>query len=222
MSEKTHSPMTIGLRLFLICTVAALGLGLVNEITEPRIAAQRAANRQQVVETLVDKGRAGAPVAGRGGVEVYYAVVEGDAVLGYVLALNGTGYGGDLRLLAAYGTDGALRQARLVEDNETPGLGKKAENAEYMAMFTGTGGARTPVPVSKEMLAAGGAARPARAAVPWARMVQRGGLSGWLFGVASGPANPADAVTGATITFKGVSAALAEGAAFARGLEGRK
>jgi hypothetical protein len=50
----------------------------------------------------------------------------------------------------------------------------------------------------------------------------RPGLGGWFFGAAGGGGSAADAVTGATITFKGVSAALAEGAEFAKGLGGRK
>jgi electron transport complex protein RnfG len=156
-------------------------------------------------------------------------VRDGDVLLGHVLALTGSGYGGELKLLVYYGVDGAIRAARLVENTETPGLGKKAETAGYMAMFTGTGAAR-PVPVSKEMLAGGATGSPGgRAAVgafagrvPWIR-ASRAGLGAWLFGDASGgTAGGADAVTGATITFRGVAAALAEGAQFVKGLGGRK
>jgi len=234
MSDQARSPMQIGVRLFVICTAAAVGLGLVNEITEPRIAAQRVADRRQVIASFIDKGEAGAAVAGSGGVEEYYAVADGDKTLGYVLALVGSGYGGELRLLAYYDVDGAIRAARLVDDQETPGLGKKAETEEYMAMFTGTGGDR-PVPVSKAMLASGASggasagaapaapapAAAAQAAAPWASM-SRAGLRGWLFGGSGGAGSPADAVTGATITFRGVSTALAEGSRFVKSLGGRK
>jgi electron transport complex protein RnfG len=226
MSGQAHSPMQIGARLFAICTAAALGLGFVNEITEPRIAAEKGAERQQVLASFIDKGEARAGVPGSGGVEEYYTVADGDKVLGYVLALTGTGYGGDLKLLAYYGVDGTIRAARLVDDQETPGLGKKAETEQYMAMFTGTGGSR-PVPVTKAMLAADQpsqaptGARTAAGAPRWVSM-SRAGLNGWLFGEAAGAGSPADTVTGATITFKGVSAALAEGSRFVKGLGGRK
>ena len=116
-----------------------------------------------------------------------------------MLALTGSGYGGELKLLAYYGTDGAIRTARLVDNSETPGLGKKAETAQYMAMFAGTGAGR-PVPVSKEMLAAGGASAAAAAAAaaaagpagpagraPWIR-ASRPGFGAWLFGAATGGA----------------------------------
>ena len=66
-------------------------------------------------------------------------------------------------------------------------LGKKAENAEYMNKFKGTG-ADKPVPVKKTMLEAA----------------------------------DADAVTGATITFTGVSKALEYGSEFAKKLGGQK
>ncbi len=226
MSEATHTPGVIGLRLFLICAAAALMLGIVNEITEPRIAAQKISDRDQVIASFVDKGKVGEPVAGSGAVEAYYPVVDGDKPLGYVLSLTGRGYGGELKLLAYYAVDGAIRVAKLVDNQETPGLGKKAETAQYMGMFKGTGGGR-PVPVSKEMLGAGqggtGVSRPGEGQrVAWIR-ASRAGVGGWLFGAgAGGGGSAADSVTGATITFKGVSGALAEGSQFVKSLGGRK
>jgi electron transport complex protein RnfG len=68
-----------------------------------------------------------------------------------------------------------------MDNSETPGLGKKAENPAYMEKYLGTGASDNPVPVRKSML------KP----------------------------DEADAITGATITFLGVSKALAEGAVYA-------
>jgi electron transport complex protein RnfG len=102
--------------------------------------------------------------------------------VGSLLELIGSGYGGDLKILARYDRTGEIRAVKLMEDEETPGLGKKAESPAYMDKFIGTGAAGNPVPVRKDML----------------------------------PTSEADAITGATITFLGVSKALAEGARFAR------
>jgi electron transport complex protein RnfG len=85
-------------------------------------------------------------------------------------------------VLARVDGNGTIRAVRLMDNSETPGLGKKAENPDYMNKFIGTGGPDHPVPVRKSSLSAA----------------------------------EADAVTGATITFLGVSRALAEGARYIR------
>ncbi len=53
----------------------------------------------------------------------------------YILKLMGQGFGGPLELLVAYRIDGSLYHALLLDHNETPGFGKKAEDPSYMQMF---------------------------------------------------------------------------------------
>jgi electron transport complex protein RnfG len=84
---------------------------------------------------------------------VYPLVDESNQVAGYVLQLVGNGYGGDMNLLAGYEVDGTLFAAQLMENQETPGLGKKAEDPAYMTKFIGRGGG-TPLPHSKNDLSA--------------------------------------------------------------------
>jgi electron transport complex protein RnfG len=110
-----------------------------------------------------------------------YPVIKEGQSTGMLLELEGSGYSGEMKILARYEEDGTIRAVRLMDNTETPGLGKKAENPAYMEKFLGTGSAATPVPVRKDMLQTG----------------------------------DADAVTGATITFLGISKALAEGAEYA-------
>jgi len=173
-----------GVKLFAICAVAALALGAVNTVTEPRIAQYKIEQLRQALAELTPGATTGEPmeVPVNPTVVTRYPVLEDGKEVGSVLDLVGTGYGGDLRILARYAESGEILAARLMEDEETPGLGKKAETPEYMKMYVGTGTAGDPVPVRKDML----------------------------------PAREADAVTGATITFLGVSKALAEGSRFVR------
>ena len=173
-----------GLKLFAICAVAALALGAVSSITEPRIAQYKIEQLRQALAELTPGAQTGEAeeVAANPTVLTRYPVLENGEEVGSLLALVGTGYGGDLKILARYDRNGEIRAVELMEDEETPGLGKKAENPEYMNKFVGTGTAGRPVPVRKDML----------------------------------PASEADAITGATITFLGVSKALAEGARFVR------
>lgn len=175
-----------GFKLFAICTVAAVTLGGINAITEPVIIQRKILELKAALDELTpdaETGEAGA-VEGNDTVLKRYAVTKDGQTVGLLLELVGSGYGGDMKMLARYGLDGTISAARLMDNTETPGLGKEAENPAYMRMFIGSGAAERPVPVRKDML----------------------------------PMADADAVTGATITFIGVSKALAEGARYARSL----
>jgi electron transport complex protein RnfG len=173
-----------GLKLFVICAVAAIALGAVNSITEPRIAQYKIEQLRQALAELTPGAQTGEAekVAVSPTVLTRYPVLQNGEEVGSLLELIGGGYGGDLKILARYDRTGEIRAVKLMEDEETPGLGKKAESPAYMDKFIGTGAAGNPVPVRKDML----------------------------------PTSEADAITGATITFLGVSKALAEGARFAR------
>jgi electron transport complex protein RnfG len=178
---------TVALKLFLICAVAAIALGGVDALTEPVIVQRKIAELQAALQELAPGAQVGEalPVEDNGVVKVRYPLTEAGQPAGAILELAAMGYGGDMKVLARLETDGTIRAVRLMEDSETPGLGKKAENPAYMGKFVGTGGAERPVPVRKSSLSAA----------------------------------EADAITGATITYLGLSRALAEGARYVR--EGR-
>lgn len=144
----------IGLKLALICSVAAFCLGLVNAMTAPQIAELQRQRLQEALAAVIPEGSAGEFVSADedGVVRGYYPVLNaGGEQAGYVLRLVGSGYGGDMNLIASYLNDGQLHSAVLMENQETPGLGKEAEKPEYMRMYKGSGAAK-PVPVRKSQL----------------------------------------------------------------------
>ncbi|MCK5329178.1 MAG: FMN-binding protein [Candidatus Latescibacteria bacterium] len=189
---KIPLQVAIGGKLAIICTVAAIVLGLVNAITAPVIVENRA--RALAEGLAVVAGQSGVPGAqvGEGSpitdstsVRTAYPITgtDGEAI-GHILQLVGIGYGGDMLLLAGYYPTGELFSAQMMENLETPGLGKKAEAPEYMGMFIGFG-AESAVPTSRRDL----------------------------------PSDQVDSITGATITFNGVAVALADGSDLAKELE---
>jgi electron transport complex protein RnfG len=140
-------------------------------------------------------------------VRAYYRIDRQGSHFGYILDLVGTGYGGEMKILAAFKLEGEIVSARLLDNQETPGLGKKAEKDSYMQMFKGTGKADSPVPTSKAMIAkrtsAGGQKAP-----------KGQSFRTWFLGQEAG--GSADVITGATLTFLGVSRALSNGARYVR------
>ena len=178
----------IAVKLAVICLVAAFVLALVNGITAPQIAISKAQAEKDALSVINKAGTIGERVEGDGVmVNYYFPVTDGGKVTNYILSLKNMGYGGDLIILANFKANGEIIDAKLMEDAETPGLGKMAENPAYMDKFKGTG-ADKPVPVKKTMLESA----------------------------------DADAVTGATITFTGLSKALEYGSEFAKKLGGQK
>ena len=136
-------------KLALICAVSALLLGIINSMTEPVIAARKKIELQNALISLIEEGTPGAVEAvGEKHINSRYPI-EGPG--GWILDMTGKGYGGEMKILASFRPDGSVIDVVLMDNAETPGLGKKAEKSEYMSKFRNTGGAE-PVPVSKDMI----------------------------------------------------------------------
>lgn len=147
--------LIIGAKLALICAVAAVVLGFVNAVTEPRIQLIKERELKQALQAVAGEYTVGEQhiVNNNPTVQAYYPLrgqTTGD-VEGWIVSLIGIGYGGEMKILAGYELSGEIFSVILMDNQETPGLGKKAEKPEYMKKFIGTGGA-DPVPTSKDQL----------------------------------------------------------------------
>lgn len=201
MNIKDNELLVSGIKLAIICAVAALALGIVNAFTEPVIKARAERELKEALSVLVGPdgvvGDEEMPEAITGAsadplsfIRKVYPVFDNSTkeVTSYILQLNGIGYGGDMKILASYALDGILMDVVLMDNAETPGIGKKAEEPGYMDKFIGkafSGDSKVAIPTRKGSLE-----------------------------------NP-DAVTGATVTFIGVANALSAGSYYVISL-GRK
>ena len=175
--------LSVALTLLAICAVSALVLALVNSWTAPRIKAYEDMQKLSALQAV----SAGKTIGD------YTEVKDTPNVLGYyelkpsgcIAVLTANGYGGVIRLVAAYSPDGRLLAAQILSDSETPGLGKKAEDPAYMEKFIGKG---SDMPLKKADLTA----------------------------------EDAQAVSGASVTFTGISRARLAGSRFASSLEAGK
>lgn len=168
-----------------ICAVAAVILAVMNNITEPYITEyenQKVISALEEVSCSMTLGER--EEVNKDYVSYQYRLTKDGKLSGYLLGLVSNGYGGELNIVASFDTDGKVLAAKLVSDSETPGVGKKAENAGYMDKFVGTGTESLPVPTSKGMLSE----------------------------------ENANAVSGASITFTGISKALSYGSDYVRSL----
>ena len=148
--------LIIGLKLTIICAAAALCLGMVNAVTAPKIAVLKQEALSDALKVINKTGIPGEEVLIEDDsvVKGYYPVkTEGGDMQGYILTLRGDGYAGDLKILANYEKTGKLIACVLMDNQETPGLGKEAEKIEYMEKYKGFGADKS-IPSKKSMLSA--------------------------------------------------------------------
>ena len=187
MDTKT-STLFIALRLTVICFVAVLLLGIINALTAPNIEKNKIKAENEAIKILMPNG---IPSPKKYFSKLpeelqksyyYYEITNNNNIVGYIVSSESKGYGGTLKVMVAFDNDLKIINAKLLDNAETPGLGKKAENQDYMKKFIGTNTPDKPFPKNKNDL----------------------------------PPADKDSVTGATITFNGITGAISKAIEYLR------
>ncbi|MBO7742397.1 MAG: FMN-binding protein [Victivallales bacterium] len=114
------------LSLTLICAIAGAALAFVNAKTTPRIEASKAAQRTEKMRSILPQEPASTPEAGTfDGVVFYKALAqEGAPAFAYCAeGVDGSGFGGDVRVLVSMDPAGKILGVLVSEHTETPGIG---------------------------------------------------------------------------------------------------
>ncbi|HOB19411.1 MAG TPA: RnfABCDGE type electron transport complex subunit G [Candidatus Atribacteria bacterium] len=140
-----HDMLKLGFRLFIITVIATFALALTNMLTaEPiqeqiRIAEDEArkavlsnAESFEAVKTSSEEDASG----GYPYIMEVYKGIAGNEVTGYTIKVANRGYGGKLIIIAGVNSDGNIEGVRLIQHSETPGLGAKAEQPDFMDQFS--------------------------------------------------------------------------------------
>ncbi|MBP5706263.1 MAG: FMN-binding protein [Spirochaetales bacterium] len=176
--------LLIAAKLTLICFTAVLLLSIVNLLTRGSIERNNRKTEDMTNRYLIPDGVKFEKCLFddpnvHADNEYYFCVRDSqNEIIGWTVSVMSKGYGGAMKIMAGFGTDWTVRNAKLLTNSETPGVGKEAERDEYMTKFIGTGSAAKPIPTKKSMLS--------QAEI--------------------------DTVTGATITFNGVSSGITRAA----------
>lgn len=83
-------------------------------------------------------------------VQACYLAKREQELSAYILEVAGSGFGGEMKVFVALTRDGAIRQAVLTQNRESPAQRKKAESEGYMDKFIGRRGMN--IPTVKSML----------------------------------------------------------------------
>lgn len=134
--------------LFLICAIITGTLAVVNGITKPVIEEREKTELQESLSSVLPgTDEFGAAVnrdelvsagykPGERIRNLYKGINRGDLV-GYVVEVASRGYGGDISMLVGIDNDLTVVGVKILSHSETPGLGSKADNDEYLKQYLG-------------------------------------------------------------------------------------
>lgn len=139
----------LGLRLMIVCAIAAVGLGFTYTVVEKRITEQdRKVKAEAADEVLVPIGAhaeedpellAALQPQFKDLVSVFRAVDESGNTVGYAFILKSKGYN-FITMAVGVDSDGRVTGIDIVTNEETPGLGAvAAEKPEFLHQFNGKG-----------------------------------------------------------------------------------
>ncbi len=117
--------LKLGVTLFLITAVVAAALALVNQVTEPRIAAIKEQKTQEAINAVLPGGGQEVPAGqynNQGGLVT--ALYASDT--GYAVEVCPAGFGGTITLMVGISSEGKLLGIQVVSHTETAGLGDVA------------------------------------------------------------------------------------------------
>ena len=127
--------------LLLISGIAALLLGLVNDVTKDVIAQREKEETAAAMRSVMaDAATFSEENAADDGTRFYTAFAEDGTVCGYVFITAGSGYGGEIRVMTGVGADGAVTGIAFLSIDETPGMGMKAQNDDFKHHYIGKEG----------------------------------------------------------------------------------
>ncbi len=141
--------LNLGLRLLLVCAMAATGLGLTYALVKDRIAQEEAKRRAQAAEAVLSSIQA----VPQENVELtaelqadfpdlvgVFEGLDGDGKrIGYAFVLKSKGYN-FITMAVGVSAEGKVTGIKAVTNEETPGLGSVAlDSREYLGKFEGKG-----------------------------------------------------------------------------------
>ena len=134
--------LRIGGALLLVCAVVALVLSFVNNVTRDRIAQNEAKQKKDAIIALFGSEKVEYTELDRiesdgENVDALYRVTRDGVTLGYCVSVRSPGFGGDVSMMVAMTEDKTVLGVKIVSMSETPGIGTKVDDAEYLSQYAG-------------------------------------------------------------------------------------
>ena len=129
--------LKLGVTLFAICAVAALVLGVTNNITAPVIEERNIQASNEARKIVLSEADEFKELEGMNSdivLEVYEGIKDGQ-VIGYTIKTSSKGYGGAIELMVGISKDSKITGVEIGNHSETPGLGSKATEPMFKNQY---------------------------------------------------------------------------------------
>ncbi|MFA5319999.1 MAG: FMN-binding protein [Candidatus Omnitrophota bacterium] len=123
--------------LGLIALTAGGLLAAVNSVTAPRIAAQADLEEETALKELQPEAVSFRPVRRGGEIFFYKAYDSRGKSLGTLFKAAGKGYSGMIETMVCMDERGTVKAIRVLNQNETPGLGSRVAEKPFIERFGG-------------------------------------------------------------------------------------
>lgn len=140
MAHETHGHddgggiFKVGINLTIACLLSGAIIAGVYAVTSPVAAKQQIIEQNKAMKELVTNAQDFKPVEGKNG---WFAAMADGKTIAYVLPAESKGYGGTIKMLTAVSLDGKDLGFKILEANETPGLGDNASKPKFSSQFIG-------------------------------------------------------------------------------------
>jgi len=125
----------MSLLLMAVCAIAAGCLSYVYSLTKPRIEKQAELEKIQALkEVMPDATRFDTDT-----VPDRWIAYKGDRKIGFVIEVSASGYGGPIRIIFGVDENKKITKIKILQQNETPGLGARIKEDKFLAQFCGKG-----------------------------------------------------------------------------------
>lgn len=135
-NNKVLEIAVIGLKLLLICAVIAGIVSFVYDLTLEKYEANIQETKNIAIGQIFGKEGLDCQEVASG----VYTVKENGILIGYCVEAAGKGFGGDIQLMVGYTVDQKIVAVEIIGHSETPGVGDKVKNPDYLAGYKGQGG----------------------------------------------------------------------------------
>ncbi|PKM93032.1 MAG: electron transporter RnfG [Elusimicrobia bacterium HGW-Elusimicrobia-4] len=123
----------LGRYLFIICAVAGVTLAVTNYFTTKKIASQKLNTENTAIKEVL-------PLASGFEVKDNFpknGFDEKNNIVGYVLKVIAAGYSSEISALVGIDRDFKVTGVKILSQNETPGLGSKISEKNFLSQFIG-------------------------------------------------------------------------------------
>lgn len=136
----------ITISLTVICVCVALAVSLSYALTRDKIEEQRIATERAAIAAVFGRDDIGyRSLDGTpDDVTAVFEVSNTDgSIIGYAVSVSPSGFGGNIDMIVGIDTNGSIAGVNITALSETPGLGSRVNDAEYLSQYRGGSGKLT-------------------------------------------------------------------------------